>query len=98
MSAFFFPAAKIFWVIDRKSEIDPHSEEGSKPELLKDSIEFSKVKFKYPSRPNIPILGGVSFKIRKGETVALVGSSGCGKSTCLQLIQRFYDPLEGQVC
>ena len=43
------------------------------------------------------ILRGVSFTVRPGQTVALVGSSGCGKSTCVQLIQRFYDPSQGEV-
>ncbi|KAK6631142.1 hypothetical protein RUM43_014238 [Polyplax serrata] len=89
--------AKVFWVIDRISPIDPNSSAGSKPESLKGNIEFKNVGFTYPSRSDIPILKGVSFSIRKGETVALVGSSGCGKSTCLQLIQRFYDCSEGQV-
>ena len=44
------------------------------------------------------ILNGFSLKVNVGETVALVGSSGCGKSTCVQLLQRFYDVLSGQVC
>ena len=44
------------------------------------------------------ILNGLSLDINVGQTVALVGSSGCGKSTTIQLLQRFYDPAEGQVC
>lgn len=43
------------------------------------------------------ILQGIDLEVRKGQTVALVGSSGCGKSTIIQLLQRFYDPEEGQV-
>lgn len=43
------------------------------------------------------VLNGLSLKINKGETVALVGESGCGKSTTVQLLQRFYDPEEGAV-
>lgn len=65
---------------------------------MKGNIEFKDVKFSFPSRPNVPVLNGISLKINNGETVALVGSSGCGKSTCLQLIQRFYDPSSGSVC
>lgn len=43
------------------------------------------------------VLKGLTFSVKKGETVALIGSSGCGKSTCIQLLQRFYDPSHGQV-
>ena len=43
------------------------------------------------------ILQGISLKIDPGQTVALVGASGCGKSTCIQLLQRFYDPLGGRI-
>ena len=61
-------------------------------------IEFKNVHFTYPSRPDVPVLRGISFKIKKGEVLALVGQSGCGKSTILQLIQRFYDPTgEGKI-
>ena len=60
-------------------------------------IVFTDVEFKYPARPDVPILQGLSLTIRKGETVALVGTSGCGKSTCIQLVQRFYDPENGKI-
>ena len=60
-------------------------------------MEFVNVDFNYPARDEIPILNKLSLKIKPGQTVALVGSSGCGKSTCIQLIQRFYDPLAGSV-
>ena len=66
-------------------------------EKLTGNIEFNNVKFHYPSRTEIPILKEVNFKISSGTTVALVGSSGCGKSTCVQLIQRFYDPISGSI-
>ena len=61
------------------------------------NIEFLNVSFNYPARPDIKILKEVSYRIFSGSTVALVGSSGCGKSTCLQLIQRFYDPTLGHI-
>lgn len=89
--------AKVFSVIARKSPIDPSSDKGKKPDEMKGNIEFKDVYFQYPSRPDVPILTGINLKINQGETVALVGSSGCGKSTCIQLIQRFYDPHEGKV-
>lgn len=64
---------------------------------VKGYIEFRNVSFSYPSRPGVSILRNLNIKVRAGETVALVGSSGNGKSTILQLLQRFYDPDAGQV-
>lgn len=61
------------------------------------NVRFEDVKFNYPSRPDVPILQGLKLKVKKGETLALVGSSGCGKSTTIQLLERFYDPREGRV-
>ena len=60
-------------------------------------IEFDNVTFRYPARPEAPVLDGLTFRIAPGETVALVGPSGAGKSTVLQLLLRFYDPLSGAV-
>lgn len=61
------------------------------------NLEFREVSFFYPCRPEVPVLQDMSLSIEKGKTVAFVGSSGCGKSTCVQLLQRFYDPMKGQV-
>ena len=61
---------------------------GLRPDNSGRDIVFTDVEFKYPARPDVPILQGLSLTIRKGETVALVGTSGCGKSTCIQLVQR----------
>ena len=61
------------------------------------SIEYSKVKFQYPTRHEVQILRGLDLQIHPGQTVALVGPSGCGKSTCIQLLQRFYEPSAGTV-
>lgn len=90
-------AAAIFQVLDRVPTIDSLSKEGKKLESVNGEIEFRDVKFCYPARKNIQVLEGLNLKINRGETVALVGESGCGKSTCLQLIQRLYDPMDGQV-
>ncbi|CAF0788245.1 unnamed protein product [Adineta ricciae] len=87
----------VFDIIDRKTKIDASNDEGEKPHTIIGDIEFKDVIFTYPSRPEAPILNKLSLTIPSGKTVALVGASGCGKSTTIQLIQRFYDPDEGQV-
>ncbi len=53
--------------------------------------------FQYPTRPEVQVLDGLNITVSPGQTVALVGSSGCGKSTTVQLIERFYDAEDGQV-
>ena len=60
-------------------------------------IEFDNVSFAYPTRPEISALNGFSLRVSPGETVALVGASGAGKSTVFQLLSRFYDPQHGQI-
>lgn len=60
-------------------------------------LAFSDVTFAYPSRPDEPVLHGLDFEVKPGETVALVGPSGAGKSTIFQLILRFYDADSGSV-
>ncbi|USG62676.1 ABC transporter transmembrane domain-containing protein [Sneathiella marina] len=64
---------------------------------LQEKISFDKVLFHYPSRPDMPALETVSLDIKKGETVALVGPSGAGKTTVFQLLLRFYDPQSGAI-
>ena len=68
------------------------------PDAVQGEIRFEKVGFNYPSRPDIPALKDVDLVIHPGETVALVGPSGAGKTTIIQMIQRFYDPQSGRVC
>ncbi|MEL6520545.1 MAG: ABC transporter transmembrane domain-containing protein [Pseudomonadota bacterium] len=63
----------------------------------KGAVAFENVSFHYPTRPNDRALDAVDLAIKPGETVALVGPSGAGKSTILQLLLRFYDPLEGRI-
>ena len=77
--------------------INSLSGEGVRPASCRGEISFSGVSFSYPARKEVPILQGIDFQVAPGQTVALVGSSGCGKSTCVQLVQRLYDPDSGVV-
>ena len=74
---------------------DPASPE--RPAVHAGAIRFEDVTFYYPSRPGTPALQGAGFEIRPGETVALVGPSGAGKTTVFQLLMRFYEPEAGQI-
>jgi ATP-binding cassette subfamily B protein len=67
------------------------------PRPLRGEIAFEDVGFAYPTRPGAAVLSGIGLHIRPGETVALVGPSGAGKTTILQLILRFYDPEAGRI-
>lgn len=84
-------------MVNRVSAIDPEDESGYRPDKLEGKIEFQNVKFAYPSRQNQPIFKNMNLTIPAGKTVALVGSSGCGKSTIIQLVERFYDPEDGKI-
>uniref|UniRef100_A0A8D2NIA4 Bile salt export pump n=1 Tax=Zonotrichia albicollis TaxID=44394 RepID=A0A8D2NIA4_ZONAL len=90
-------AARFFQLVDRIPKISVYSEKGEKWDDFKGSIEFLNCKFTYPSRPDIQVLKGLSISVKPGQTLAFVGSSGCGKSTSVQLLERFYDPEKGSV-
>ena len=60
-------------------------------------MEFKDVKFHYPNRPTVPVLQGLDISVRKGQMLALVGSSGCGKSTSVSLLERFYSITGGML-
>lgn len=85
---------EVFQVIERKPVIYTNPE-GKEVDAITGSIEINNVHFAYPSRKETPILRGFSLSIPAGKVVAFVGSSGCGKSTIMSLITRFYDPIEG---
>ncbi|KAF6085255.1 ATP binding cassette subfamily B member 1 [Phyllostomus discolor] len=90
-------AFEVFKIIDHKPNIDSYSNNGHKPDNIKGNLEFKNIHFSYPSRKEIKILKGLNLEVQSGQTVALVGNSGCGKSTTVQLMQRLYDPTEGVV-
>ncbi|CBI35827.3 unnamed protein product, partial [Vitis vinifera] len=88
-------ASRVFEIIDRVPEIDPYSPEGRKLPSIRGRIEFKGVTFAYPSRPTAAILRSLNLEVPSSKTLALVGSSGGGKSTIFALIERFYDPVKG---
>ncbi|XP_031965933.1 ATP-binding cassette sub-family B member 5 isoform X2 [Corvus moneduloides] len=90
-------AYEVYKIINKKRLIDSSSKEGYKPDKLIGQIEFRNIHFSYPSRPDVKILKGLNLKVQTGKTIALVGASGCGKSTTVQLLQRFYDPDQGEI-
>lgn len=87
----------VFGILDRVTKINPDDSEQMKPLNIQGDIEFRKVSFAYPTRPNMIILNEFSLKINRGSSLALVGQSGSGKSTVIALIERFYDPFQGMI-
>ncbi|KAJ8650519.1 hypothetical protein MRB53_003542 [Persea americana] len=88
-------AASVFELLDRKTEIT--GDVGEEMVRVEGTIEFRGVGFSYPSRPDVDIFRDFDLKVRAGESMALVGASGSGKSSVLSLILRFYDPTAGRV-
>lgn len=84
-------------LFDRRPTIDTWSDEGGKLETCDGTIEFRDVHFRYPTRPEQPVLRGLNLSVSPGQYIALVGPSGCGKSTTIALLERFYDALSGGV-
>ncbi|KAL6848605.1 hypothetical protein ACP4OV_021188 [Aristida adscensionis] len=90
-------ASSIFALIDSKSKIDPSSDDGTVLVDVAGEIELRHVCFSYPSRPDLQIFRDLNLRVPSGKTIALVGESGCGKSTIIALFERFYDPDSGVV-
>ncbi|XP_066530950.1 antigen peptide transporter 2a [Hoplias malabaricus] len=88
-------AGKVFEYLDRKPNV---SMDGTlQPEKLKGHVCFQNLTFSYPTRPDHIVLKDFSLELKPGQMTALVGISGGGKSTCVSLLQRFYEPQLGQI-
>ncbi|XP_019451695.1 PREDICTED: putative multidrug resistance protein [Lupinus angustifolius] len=87
----------LYEMIDRVPTIDSENKIGKALSYVRGGIEFQDIYFCYPSRPEVPVLQGLNLTIPAGKRVGLVGGSGSGKSTVVALLQRFYDPVEGEI-
>lgn len=87
-------SARIFEILDRAPGMDAG---GLRPQATKGAIALDDVSFRYPARPDVEVLAGVTLRLEPGEMVALVGPSGSGKSTVAALLARMYDPTAGTV-
>ena len=90
-------AARVSQILKRKPQIDSSSSAGLRLPQVQGNAEFKSANFKYPTRPTVTVLKDFSMNLKAGQHIALVGSSGCGKSTCIQLLQRFYDLDSGRL-
>ena len=87
--------ASIFEILDRKSQLVGETSE----ELtnVEGTIELKGIQFSYPSRPHVVVFKDFDLIVRSGQSMALVGQSGSGKSSVISLILRFYDPTAGTI-
>ena len=88
---------RLFEILDTRSSLPVKSDPVPMPEPSRGSVAFEAVDFSYRTRDDAPILSNLSFAVEKGETVALVGASGAGKTTVFALLQRFYDVTGGRI-
>ncbi len=85
---------RVFEIIERTPLV---SDRGDEIANLQGAIEFKEIHFSYPSRPDSLVLKGINFNIEPGQMIALVGSSGSGKTTIANLLPRFYEPTQGSI-
>lgn len=89
--------SSVFYVLDRNTEIDADDPKAEVVQTVRGEIRLKDVTFAYPTRPDAVIFKDLNLMVRAGKSLALVGSSGSGKSTVIALLERFYDPLSGRV-
>lgn len=87
----------VYDILHRKSAIIADNPTSTRITSIKGDIEFRNVSFKYPARPDITIFDGLNLEVSSGKSMAIVGQSGSGKSTVIQLLMRFYDPTSGTI-
>ena len=88
---------RLLEILSTRPAIQAPAQARALPEPARGAIDFERVSFRYPSRPDTPALDDFNLRVAPGETVALVGPSGAGKSTVFQLLLRFYDPESGVI-
>ncbi|WP_437498968.1 ABC transporter ATP-binding protein [Sorangium sp. So ce1099] len=88
-------AERVFDLLDRAPAMPLSG--GIEPPAVQGRLELERVGFSYPARKDVPVLKGIDLSVRPGEVIALVGSSGAGKSTIASLLMRLYDPDEGRI-
>lgn len=90
-------ATRLLELLALKSDITSPEQPQQFPSQSNSAIVLNNIGFNYPSRPDVPALSNINLTINHGETVALVGPSGAGKTTMFELLQRFYDPQQGNI-
>ena len=88
---------RLFEILRLKPAIAAPASPRALPQPARGDVEFSDVRFAYPTRPEADAVDGISFAVKAGEKVAIVGPSGAGKSTLFHLLLRFYDPASGAI-
>lgn len=89
---------RVFEILETESEVDLEEQtSGEEVKEVEGNVSFEQVEFAYPTRPDIPILKGIDIHIEAGQKIALVGPSGVGKSTIIQLLLRFYQIQGGDI-
>ncbi|KAJ5344598.1 multidrug resistance protein 1 2 3 (p glycoprotein 1 2 3) [Penicillium brevicompactum] len=87
----------LFWLNDLQKTARERDESRKEGPGAVNALDLDKIKFSYPRRPKVPVLNGLDLSMKKGHFIALVGSSGCGKSTVIALLERFYDTSTGSI-